>query len=114
MGTDLKLETTVVETETELDFRTESIGKIIEYIIEMTVLKSNENQTLEYEEINEMTPLKTEVTDESDNIITDSEHLDFSPDCLYTGDTDQTDVKLETAVVEIISTAETEMDIPIE
>ena len=55
------------ETETELDFRTESIGKIIEYIIEMTVLKSNENQTLEYEEIDEMTPLKTKLTEESDN-----------------------------------------------
>ena len=33
--------------ETEVDLSTESVAKIIEYIIEMTVLKSDENKRLE-------------------------------------------------------------------
>merc|ERR1712183_618749 len=49
------------------------------------------------------------------DIITNSEPLDFSPDCLnIPGETDQTDEKLETAVVERRSTAETELDLPTE
>ena len=66
------------------------------------------------------------------DIITDSEPMDFSPDCLNTGfyfncffikidnlifipgETDQTDEKLETAEVERRSTAETELDLPTE
>ena len=49
--TEEKLQTPVVErrsTEgTELDLSTESVAKIIEYIIEMTVLKSDENKRVE-------------------------------------------------------------------
>ena len=33
--------------ETEVDLSTESVAKIIEYIIEMTVLKSDENKRVE-------------------------------------------------------------------
>ena len=35
----------------------------------MDVLKSDENQTLDDEEIDEMTPLKTELTDKCDETI---------------------------------------------
>ena len=69
------METAEVErrstAETELDLPTESLGKIIdiiqtikqfENIIEMDVL----NKKLEDEEIDEVTPLKTELTDEGD------------------------------------------------
>ena len=35
----------------------------------MDVLKSDENQTLDDEEIDEMTPLKTELTDEGEETI---------------------------------------------
>ena len=74
------METAEVErrstAETELDLPTESLGKIIDiiqtikhfqYIIEMDVLKSDENKTLD-DEIDEMTPLKTELTDEGEEI----------------------------------------------
>ena len=36
------------------------------HFIEMDVLKSDENKTLEDDEIDEVTPLKTELTDEGE------------------------------------------------
>ena len=84
--TDEKLETPLVESrstaETEPDLPSESLGKIIRiielnsrilntffmyellYIKEMDVLK-----TLDDEEIDEMTPLKTELTDEGEETL---------------------------------------------
>ena len=82
--TDEKLETAEVERRDraviELDFHTESLGKIIdivyriysiEYIIEMDVLQSVENKTLhdDEEETGEMTPLKISRTESSASAI---------------------------------------------